>query len=53
VADLLGERGRGSERETGGRHTFLATDGPDSFRAVGSRFLGRSIDHVELVDIAP
>ena len=29
------------------------TDAPEAFREVGSRFLGRPIDHVELVDIAP
>jgi glutamate racemase len=53
VASLLGERGRASDRESLGRHTFLATDDPASFSGVGSRFLGLPLEHVELVDITP
>jgi len=53
VSDLLSQRGRCAERDTPGRQTFLATDDPEGFREVGSRFLGRPIGHVELVDIAP
>lgn len=34
-----------------GRTTYLATDGVDRFRRVGSFFLGRTIDTVELVDL--
>jgi glutamate racemase len=53
VARLLAERGRAAERDRAGRQTFLATDAPESFQEVGSRFLGRPIDAVELVDITP
>jgi hypothetical protein len=31
--------------------TFLATDGVDRFRRVGRYFLGRTPEHVELVDL--
>ena len=31
---------------------FFATDSVDKFRHLGSRFLGRSIDHVELITLA-
>lgn len=51
VAELLAERRRQADRDRQGIHVFLATDSPESFRTVGSRFLGRPIDHVELVDI--
>jgi glutamate racemase len=51
VADLLRERDRAALRESLGRHTFLATDDPESFKRVGTRFLGLPLDHVELVDI--
>ena len=30
---------------------FYATDGADRFRALGSRFLGEPIEHVELIDL--
>jgi glutamate racemase len=53
VADLLTERDRRAPRDRAGRQTYLATDAPESFREVGSRFLGRPIDAVDLVDIAP
>lgn len=53
VRDLLAERSRSSPRDRPGVHAFLATDAPESFQLVGSRFLGRRIDAVELVDIAP
>jgi len=51
VAKLLRERRRASSRESVGRLKFFATDAPEAFRTVGSRFLGLDIDHVELVDI--
>lgn len=51
VADLLEERDRTSTRHSLGELTFLATDGPEAFRSVGSRFLGLPLDLVELVDI--
>jgi glutamate racemase len=53
VATLLEERGRTALRQSLGRHRYLATDAPDAFRRVGSRFLGLPIDDVELVDIVP
>ena len=30
---------------------FFATDSPEKFRRLGSRFLGQPIDHVELIDL--
>ncbi len=30
---------------------FFATDSVGKFRALGSRFLGQPIDHVELIDL--
>jgi hypothetical protein len=40
-------------RTGGGTLTLLATDGPDRFAAVGSRFLGQPIrvTEVEVVDL--
>jgi glutamate racemase len=35
------------------RHRTLCTDVPGRFQAVAERFLGRPVDAVELVDLAP
>ena len=54
VVDLLASRGllrrAGSDAA---RHRTLCTDVPGRFRAVAERFLGRPVDRVELVDLAP
>ena len=34
------------------RHRFYVTDGPEPFHDAAKRFLGRSLDHLELVEIA-
>lgn len=41
----------GAEATDSGQLTLLATDGVDRFRRVGSYFLGKPIDSVELVDL--
>ncbi len=51
VAALLKERERMTQRESLGRHTFMATDDPEGFSKVGARFLSMPLDDVELVDI--
>jgi glutamate racemase len=51
VKEILAERGRQTTRQELGRQSYLATDDPLTFRDVGSRFLGMSLDEVELVDI--
>jgi glutamate racemase len=48
VAQTLGAESGG---EAQGRVRFFATDSVAKFRALGSRFLGRAIDDVELVDL--
>ena len=54
VADEVGERlrglGRDPARGRGERH-FFVTDNWERFREVGARFLGHSIDKLELVDL--
>jgi glutamate racemase len=37
------------ERVTPPRHRFVASDAPDRFLALGQRFLGGTLDHVEHV----
>ena len=34
------------------RHRFYVTDGPEPFHDAAKRFLGRSLEHLELVEIA-
>jgi glutamate racemase len=53
VARELASRDLLNSRDGEGALTLLATDGPDRFAVVGSRFLGQSIDagHVEVVDL--
>jgi len=54
VARMLGagsrELGAGGQ-EPGASVRFFATDSVTKFRALGSRFLGRSIEDVRLVDL--
>jgi len=47
--------GRGLLRDGAGvaAHRTLCTDVPDRFRTVAERFLGRPVDGVQLVDLAP
>ncbi len=47
VARILNLAGNGRSGET----RFFATDSVTKFRTLGSRFLGRAIDQVELVDL--
>jgi glutamate racemase len=47
VRDVLGSRASSVRPAS----TFLATDGVDRFRRVGRYFLGRTPEHVELVDL--
>jgi glutamate racemase len=49
-ADSDAEEGVGSV-VTGARARFFATDSVAKFRSLGSRFLGRAIEAVELVDL--
>ncbi len=45
--------GTGDGKGSRGAARFFATDSVKKFRALGSRFLGREIDGVELVDLEP
>ena len=50
TATLLAERGlTAAPRATPPRHRFVASDAPDRFLALGQRFLGQTLDHVEHV----
>lgn len=50
TAAVLDERGlRSVARATPPRHRFIASDAPDRFLALGQRFLGHALDHVEHV----
>jgi glutamate racemase len=53
VADLLARLDLGTPRMDRGALTLLATDGPERFAVVGSRFLGESIRpaDIEVVDL--
>jgi glutamate racemase len=52
VARLLTEsRLRHPPRDDAPQHRFIASDVPEQFRAVGKRFLGAAIDHVETVTL--
>lgn len=53
VADLLAARGLGAAGSSRATLRLLATDGPDRFARVGSRFLGEPIEagDVEVVDL--
>lgn len=53
VARVLTSSNMLSTRQGSGALTFLATDGPDRFAAVGARFLGEPIDpaSVKLIDL--
>ncbi len=54
VDQLLGARGLLRPEGSGpARHRTICTDVPDRFRALAERFLGRAVDQVELVDLAP
>lgn len=54
VTSVLARRGllRG-QASAAARHRTLCTDVPGRFKAVAERFLGRPVDQVELVDLAP
>jgi glutamate racemase len=47
---LLETEGLRAPLGTGGTHTFLASDAPESMARVGARFLGQSLGKVEWVD---
>jgi len=50
VADILDAFGLSAPaRATPPRHRFIASDAPDRFLALGQRFLGATLDHVEHV----
>jgi glutamate racemase len=54
VSDLLAGHGLlRQERYGASRHRTLCTDVPDRFQLVAERFLGRPVERVELVDLAP
>jgi glutamate racemase len=44
-------QGAGAAGKASPQARFFATDSVAKFRALGSRFLGRAIDQVELVDL--
>jgi len=50
VAEQLGTRSIGSERTTG-RCSFFATDSVVKFGRLGTRFLGRPVQSVQLIDL--
>lgn len=47
----LGDAGLVRDRAAGGRTTYLVSDDPEGFRAVGRRFLGEAIDEAEHVHV--
>ena len=50
TADALAGKGLlAAARATPPRHRFIASDAPDRFLALGQRFLGATLDHVEHV----
>ena len=51
VQEVLARTGREAAPDAPGGIRFQATDSPQRFRAVGSRFLQEAIDQVELVDL--
>jgi glutamate racemase len=54
VIELLAARGLlRAQGSSAPRHRTLCTDVPGRFKAVAERFLGRPVDRVELVDLAP
>src|SRR5262249_52612184 len=53
VDSLMTARGMLRRERDAARHRTLCTDVPDRFRAVAERFLGRPLQHVELIDLQP
>jgi len=51
VASVLGDSGRTAAPGSQGRIRLQATDNPERFRIVGSRFLDREVGPVEVVDL--
>ena len=47
TAEVLHARGLANETANGARYRFIASDAPDTFLALGQRFLGSPIDRVE------
>ena len=53
VSHVLGARGLATERTGEGTYSFLCTGEPDSFRALGTRFLQMPLGRVDAVRLAP
>jgi glutamate racemase len=47
TADRLDEKGIATDTENAAQYRFIASDAPDTFLALGQRFLGSAIDRVE------
>jgi glutamate racemase len=47
TAEVLRAQGLANEHRNGARYRFIASDAPDTFLALGQRFLGSPIDRVE------
>lgn len=48
---VLGARGLRASEGSVPRHRFVASDGPDQFSRVASRFLGRPLEHLETLTL--
>lgn len=53
LAQILAERGLGTDRGGEGRHRWAATDDVERFGRVGALFTGRPLTEVELVELGP
>lgn len=53
LASVLADADLGAERLATGSHRWVATDDVERFRRLGSRFTGRELGPVELVDLDP
>jgi len=51
TAELLKSRGLENTSPNEARYRFIASDAPDTFLALGERFLGSSIDRVETLTL--
>jgi glutamate racemase len=51
TAEVLGENGLQNTTPNEARYRFIASDAPDTFLALGQRFLGSSIDRVETLTL--
>jgi glutamate racemase len=51
TAEVLGDNGLENTSPNQARYRFIASDAPDTFLALGQRFLGSPIDRVETLTL--